>query len=117
MAQERIHNLTDILITVALCLAYLYGTIESICHQKWLLILSMGLSVVGTLYSLITWKKNKKPFTQTDVYMFTAGTIIWWIFFFFMDWYPSLTAVCIVSSIQTLYQWIQIKAKKHTLKL
>jgi hypothetical protein len=45
--------------------------------------------------------------------MLTIATAIWWIFFFYMNGYPSLTTVCIVSSIQTLYQWLLIKQRRN----
>lgn len=108
------YNFADMLLTIVLCLAYMYGTIESISHQEWLLTVIMGLSAIGTLYGLFTWKKNKEPLVQAEVYMFTAAAVIWWIIFFFMNWYPSLTAVCIASSTQTLYQWILIKRRRKT---
>ena len=113
MIQEKIYSFIDILLSIALCLACIYGTIESFCHQEWLLAVIMGLSAISTLYGVFTWKKNKEPFMQAEVYMLTIATAIWWIFFFYMNGYPSLTTVCIVSSIQTLYQWLLIKRRRN----
>ena len=61
MIQEKIYSFIDILLSIALCLACIYGTIESICHQEWLLTVIMGLSAISTLYGVFTWKKNKEP--------------------------------------------------------